>query len=99
MALTLTELMVVPGTGNKRMAIWKVTGDGDTTNIAVAKLKMSKVEAAWTVNINAEIHKEVNVGTNDYVDGFVTSIDIGDPAVEDDGIQNAKEHLLIVIGY
>jgi hypothetical protein len=99
MALTLTELMVVPGTGNKRMAIWKVTGDGDTTNIAVSKLKMSKVEVAWTVNINAADHKEVNVGTNDYVDGFVTSIDIGDPAIEDDGIQNAKEHLLIVIGY
>jgi hypothetical protein len=91
--------MVVPGTGNKRMAIWKVTGDGDSTNIAVRLLKMSKIEAAWTVNINAEVHKEVNIGTNDYVDSYVTSIDIGDPAIEDDGIQNAKEHLLIVVGY
>jgi hypothetical protein len=99
MALTLTELMVVPGTGNRRMAIWKVTGDGDTTNIAIAKLKMAKVEVAWTVNINAADHKNVNVGTNDYVDAYVTSIDIGDPAIEDDGIQSGKEHLLIVIGY
>lgn len=99
MALTLKEIAVMPSTGGKRMAIWKITGDGSSTSITVASLKMSKIEAAWTVNINAEIHKEVFSGTYDYVDGFVSTIEIGDTDVEYDCIQSDKEHLLFVVGY
>lgn len=99
MALTLTELMVVPGTGKKRMAIYKVTGDGTSTTISVSDLKMSKVEVAWTENINAEYHKKVCVSTYDYVDGYVETIEIGEGLIEGDALQSDKEHLLIVIGY
>jgi hypothetical protein len=91
--------MVVPGTGNKRMAIWQVRGDGSTNAVNVGDIKMSKIEAAWTVNVNAEYHKKICTITYDYIAGPVSIIEIGDGLTQDDAIQNGKDHLLIVIGY
>lgn len=99
MALTLTELMVMPGTANKRMAVWKVTGDGTTNSVNIVDLKMSKIEAAWTVNVNAEYHKNVVTVTQDYLAGPTATIEIGDGLTVEDAIQNGKDHLLFVIGY
>ena len=98
MALTLTELMVVPGTGNKRMVIFKVTGDGTSYQVNVRDLKMSKIEAAWTENINNDYKVDIKVVNYDYVDGPVDIIEIGDGAGSE-VILNGKEHLLVVIGY
>jgi len=96
MALTLTELMVVPGTGDKRMSIWKVTGDGSSYQVNVADLKMSKVQAAWTENLNASYKIPIYIGNYDYVDGMVSIIELGDGG---NVLENGKEHLLVVIGY
>lgn len=98
MALTLTEIMIVPGTGNKKMAIWKVTGDGTSTTVALNKIKMNKVEAAWTVNLNSEYHRRVSIETYDYIDGYVSTIEIGDSTIGE-AIQSGTEHLLVVVGY
>jgi hypothetical protein len=97
MALTLTEVTVMPGTGNKRMAIWKVSGDGTSYQINVADLKMSKVEAAWTENISALYKLIVQVENYDYVDGPVSIIELGDEG--GNVLENGKEHLLFVVGY
>jgi len=99
MALTLTELMVVPGTGNKRMVIYKVMGDGTSNSVNVIDIKMSKVEVAWTVNVDAEYHKEVVTKNVDYLAAPTSTIEIGDSAIAEDAIQSGKYHLLIVIGY
>jgi hypothetical protein len=96
MALTLTELMVVPGTGNKRLSVWKVTGDGTSYQINVVDLKMSKVEAAWTENVDDLYRVQVRVENYDYVDGPVDIIELGG---EGTALANGKEHLLFIIGY
>jgi hypothetical protein len=96
MALTLKELMVVPGTGNKRMVIWKVTGDGSSYQINVRDIKMSKVEAAWTENLTDAYKVQVRVENYDYVDGPVDVIELG---YEGSALADGKDHILFVIGY
>lgn len=95
MALTLTEIMVIP-VDNKRMAIYKITGDGTSYQITISDLKMSKVEAAWTENVSNETKLIVRIENYDYVDSYVTILELGD---EGGPLENAKEHLLFVIGY
>ena len=96
MALTLTELMVVPGTGNKRMVIYKVTGDGDSYQINVKDVKMSKVEAAWTENIDNDTRIQVRLENYDYLAGPVDIIELG----HDGGaLPLNKVHILFIIGY
>lgn len=97
MALTLTEITVMPGTANKRMAIWKVAGDGSSYQITVSDLKMSKVEAAWTENIDAPYKLIVQIENYDYVDGPVSILELGDEG--GNVLENGKEHLLFVVGY
>jgi hypothetical protein len=97
MALTLSEIAVMPATGGKRMAIWLVTGDGASYQIAVADLKMSKVEAAWTANVDAMYRLSLYTENYDYTAGPVAYLELGD----DGGnvLENAKKHLLFVVGY
>jgi hypothetical protein len=99
MALTLTELMVVPGTGNKLMSAWKITGDGSSYQVTVKDLKMSKIEAAWTENINSEKDVRVVVSNYDYVDGPVDIIELGGDGTLELPITNGAEIVLFVIGY
>ena len=99
MALTLTELMVVPGTGNKRMSAWKVTGDGSSYQVIVKDIKMSKIEAAWTENISSETDVRVVVTNYDYVDGPVDIIELGGNGDLELPISNGAEIVLFVIGY
>jgi hypothetical protein len=96
MALTLTELMVVPGTGNKRMVIYKVAGDGASYQINVRDLKMAKVEAAWTENVSDLYKLQVRVENYDYLAGPVDIIELGE---EGGALANGKYHILFVIGY
>jgi hypothetical protein len=96
MALTLTELMVVPGTGNKRMVIYKVMGDGAAYQINVRDLKMSKVQAAWTENIDDIYKLQVRTENYDYLAGPVDIIELGE---EGGALASGKYHLLFVIGY
>ncbi len=96
MALTLTELMVVPGTGNKRMVIWKVTGDGAAYQIARADLKIAKVEAAWVENVTNDNPIQVRTETYDYLGGPVDTIELGDLGGP---LDNGGEVILFVIGY
>jgi hypothetical protein len=96
MALTLTELMVVPGTGNKRMAIWKVTGDGSSYRITRSDLKIAKVEAAWVENVTNDNPVQIRTETYDYLAGPVDYIDLGDAGGV---IDNGGVVLLFVIGY
>jgi hypothetical protein len=99
MALTLTEIAVWPA-GEKRMAIWKITGDGTNYQVKIADIKMSKVEAAWTENISASVKPRVYTGTYDYVDSFVETIEVGGNGDDYDlPIDNAAEVLLFVVGY
>jgi hypothetical protein len=97
MALTLTEKAVMPATGGKRMAIWLVTGDGSSYQITVKKLKMEKVEAAWTANVDAPYHLTCFTDNYDYTAGPVDYLELGD----DGGnvLENGKKHLLFVVGY
>ncbi len=99
MALTLTALMIVPGTGNKRMAAWKVTGDGSSYQVNVRDIKMSKIEAAWCENINSETDIRVVVSNYDYVDGPVDVIELGGDGDLEKPISNGAEIVLFVIGY
>jgi hypothetical protein len=96
MALTLTEKMVVPGVGKKRMSIWKVTGDGSSYQISISDLKMKKVEAAWIENLTNDNPIGVRVETYDYVDAFVETLELGDAGAQ---LDNGGEVLLFVIGY
>ena len=97
MALTLKEVAVMPSTGGKRMAIWLITGDGASYSITVASLKMAKVEAAWTANVDAPYHLTVFTDNYDYTSGPVTTLELGD----DGGnvLELNKKHLLFVVGY
>lgn len=89
MALTLTEVMVMPGTGSKRMAIWEITGDGESYSFNVIELKMQKVEAAWVENLDNPY--ELKLATYSGTDTL--AFEAG--AFLEDG----KKHLLFVIGY
>lgn len=96
MALTLTELMVVPGTGSKRMAVWKVTGDGSSYQINRRDLKVAKVEAAWVENVTNDNPVQIRTENYDYLGGPVDILEIGyDGGVMDSG----GVVLLFVIGY
>ena len=96
MALTLTELMVVPGTGNKRMVVYTVTGDGESYQINVRDLKMAKVEAAIVENVTNDNPIQVRTENYDYLAGPVDTIELGyEGGVLDDG----GVIVLLVIGY
>jgi hypothetical protein len=97
MALTLTELFVTPGDDHKRQATWMITGDGSSYQINVADLKMSKVEAAWTENVNNDTELKIRIDNYDYLSGPVTILELGDEGA--DALLNGKKHLLFVIGY
>jgi hypothetical protein len=96
MALTLTELMVVPGTGSKRMAIWKVTGDGSSYQITRSDLKVAKVEAAWVENVTNDNPIQIRIETYDYLAGPVDILELGDEGAY---LDNGGVVLLFVIGY
>lgn len=96
MALTLTQVMVVPGVGSKRMSIWKVTGDGASYQITISDLKMKKIEAAWIENLTNDNPISVRVETYDYIDSYVETLEIGDAG---QWIDNGGEVLLFIIGY
>lgn len=96
MALTLSEVMVVPGTGNKRQVIWKVTGDGSSYQINVRDIKMSKVEAAWVENVTNDNPISIRTENYDYLSGPVNIIELG----RDGGVlDNGGVVMLFVIGY
>jgi hypothetical protein len=96
MALTLTELMVVPGTGNKRMSWWKVTGDGTSYQINVRDLKMAKIEAAIVENITNDQPITIRTENYDYLAGPVDILELGrEGGVMDSG----GVVILLVIGY
>jgi hypothetical protein len=96
MALTLEELMVVPGTGNKRMVIYKVTGDGTSYQINVRDLKMAKVEAAMVENVTNDNPIQIRTENYDYLAGPVDILELGydGGALDSGGIV-----ILKVIGY
>lgn len=96
MALTLTELMVVPGTGHKRMAVWKVAGDGASYQINVRDLKVSKVEAAWVENVTNDNPIMIRTENYDYLGGPVDIIELGSSG---EFLDNGGIVLLFVIGY
>ena len=96
MALTLTELMVVPGTGNKRMVIYKVTGDATSYQINVKDLKMSKVEAAWVENVTNDNLIGIRTENYDYLGGPVDIIELG---YDGGALDSGGVVLLFVIGY
>jgi len=97
MALTLTELMVVPGTGNKRQTVYKVTGDGTSYQINVRDVKMQRVEAAWTENLNSETDVRVVTTTYDYP--LQSVIELGGDGDLEKPISNGAVILLFVIGF
>jgi len=96
MALTLTELMVVPGTGNKRMSWWKVTGDGTSYQINVRDLKMAKVEAAVVENITNDNPIQIRTENYDYLSGPVDILELGSVAAP---LDSGGIIILLVIGY
>ena len=95
MALTISEKMVVPGVGNKRLAVYKITGDGSSYQINLTDIKMNKIEVAWIENLTNDNPIRVRVETYDYVDSYVEIIEIGDAGAQ---IDNGGEVLLFVIG-
>ena len=97
MALTIKEIAVMPATGGKRMSIWLITGDGTSYQIPVSTLKMSKIEAAWTSNVDALYTLSLFTDNYDYTDGPVAYLELGD----DGGnvLEDGKKHLLFVVGY
>ena len=99
MALTLTEIFVTPGDDHKRQSVWKITGDGTTYQVAVADLKMTKVEAAWTQNLTSETDVRVVTANYDYVDDYVTTIELGGDGDLEKPISDGAEILLFVIGF
>jgi hypothetical protein len=96
MALTLTELMVVPGTGNKRMTWWKVTGDGESYQINVRDLKMAKVEGAMVENVTNDNPISIRTENYDYLAGPVDILEIGR---EGGAMDSGGVVILLVIGY
>ena len=96
MALTLEELMVVPGTGNKRMAIYKITGDGTSYQINVRDLKMAKVEAAIVENVTNDQTISIRTENQDYLAGPVTILELGR---EGGALDSGGVVILLVIGY
>jgi hypothetical protein len=96
MALTLTELMVVPGTGSKRMVIWKVTGDGTSFQINVADLKMSKVEAAIVENVTNDNPIQIRTENYDYLSSPVAIIELGHSSAP---LDSGGVIILMIIGY
>ena len=96
MALTLTELMVVPGTGNKRMVIYKVTGDGESYQINVRDLKMAKIEAAMVENVTNDNPIQIRTENYDYLAGPVDIIELGHSSAP---LDSAGIVILKVIGY
>jgi hypothetical protein len=96
MALTLTELMVVPGTGNKRMSWWKITGDGESYQINVSNLKMAKVEAAIVENITNDQPISIRTENYDYLAGPVDILELGR---EGGALESGGIIILLVIGY
>jgi hypothetical protein len=78
------------------MVIWKVTGDGEAFQINVRDLKMSKVEAAWTENIDNDGTLQIRTDNYDYLAGPVDIIELG----RDGGaLPLGKVHVLFIIGY
>lgn len=96
MALTLTQLMVVPGTGNKRMAIYKVTGDGTSYQINVRDMKMSKVEAAMVENVTNDNPIQIRTENYDYLSGPVSILELGHSSAP---LDSSGIVILLVIGY
>lgn len=96
MALTLSEKMVVPGVGSKRLAIWKVTGDGSSYQISLNDIKMKHVEAAWVENLTNDNPINIRVETYDYIDSYVETLELGDAG---DQLDNGGEVLLFLIGF
>ena len=99
MALTLTEIFVTPGDDHKRQAAWKVTGDGSTYQLPVRDLKMSKIDGAWTQNINSETDVRVVLDNYDYTTSTVAILELGGDGDLEKPISNGASILLFVIGY
>jgi hypothetical protein len=97
MALTLTELMVVTGMGNRRQTVYKVIGDGSSYQLNIRLLKMKRVEAAWTENLNSE--KDVRVITDTYDYPLQSIIELGGDGDLELPISDGATILLFVIGY
>ena len=96
MALTLSELMIVPGTGNKRMSWWKVTGDGTSYQINVRDIKMSKVEVAIVENVTNDNPIGIRTENYDYLSGPVDILELGHSSAP---LDNGGIVILLVIGY
>lgn len=99
MALTLTEIIVSPGDTQKRQSTWMVTGDGSSYQVNIRDIKMTKVEAAWTENINSETDVRVVIDTHDYLSGPVDIIELGGDGDLEKPISNGAKVLLFVVGY
>lgn len=96
MALTLSEIVTL-NAGHKKLAIYKVTGDGSSYQVAKTSLRLQRIEAAWTENVNDMYKLPVRIENYDYLDDSTVSyIEIGDSGGP---IANGKEHLLFVIGF
>jgi hypothetical protein len=96
MALTLTEIFVTPGDDHKRQSTWMVTGDGESYQIDVAKLKMSKIEAAWIENVSNDNPIVIGIDNYDYLSGPVDVLELG---YDGGALVNGGKVLLFLIGY
>jgi hypothetical protein len=90
MAFTLTEKMVVPGMGSKKMSIYLVTGDGSSRTIGAQDIKMQRIEFAFSVNVDNENFTPIT----DY-----TSTSPTDTISFDDEISTGKTQLVIAYGW
>ena len=90
MALSFTELLVMPGLGDKKLAVYEVTGDGETVDISVeTNLKLTRVTMAWTANVDNSVLRELATYSGTSNLSFHTA----------QPLDNGRKHLLFAIGW
>ncbi len=52
MAITYTPIIQRMSLGDKFLSVYRLTGDGSTTNIAVSSVGLSYAESAWLQNVD-----------------------------------------------
>jgi len=86
MALTFTKIMAVPGMGDKKMSVYKIKGDGSTTEIPATKIGLNRVNASLLYNI-------------DDTGGGVLSTYSGTTLDMDTAIDSGKYQIIFAWGY
>jgi hypothetical protein len=90
MALTFTQKLVINGVGNKRMSVYLVEGDGESTEVTANNLGMQRIDFGFSVNVTNENFRPLT----DYSASPSTDV-----VAFEQAISNGKTQLVIAFGY